>query len=215
MESILQHYGVKTTYLDVVDNVWVALWFALHQAKTKSINSHEYVYYTENENKYSFIVLLASDTIVPSGKQDGVYCGTRTSLVDLRKAVPSYFLRPHAPHAYMLRKNEKCPSDYSDLIFGIVQIPTDIGLKWLGTMSFLALEVYSLLLILIRVMRNCYMITLTRIKVQYSNMVQYKLFLINDENLTLFKANGVILVAEWHRIVEKLEELLPLCERLK
>ena len=140
MEPMLQHYGVKTIYLDVVDNVWVALWFALHQAKTKYINSHEYVYYCDNEKTDSFIFLLASDAIMPSTKQDGVYRGPCTSLVDLRKAVPSYFLRPHAQHAYMLRKNDEHPSDYSDLIVGIARIPTDIGIKWLGNNEFLSVR---------------------------------------------------------------------------
>ena len=138
MEPILQHYGVKTTYLDVVDNVWVALWFALHQAKAKCIRYHEYVYYCDNENAESFIILLASDAIIPSAKQDGVYCGAYTSLVDLRKAVPSYFLRPHAQHAYMLRKNDEYPSDYSDLIVGIARISTDAGIKWLGNNEILS-----------------------------------------------------------------------------
>lgn len=140
MEPMLQHYGIKTTYLDLVDNVWVALWFALHQAKVKRINAHEYVYYCDNENEYSYIVLVASDAVAPSEDQDGVYCGEKTTLIDLRKAVPSYFLRPHAQHAYMLRKNEPCPSDYSDLIVGIVRIPTALGLKWLGDNEFLSVR---------------------------------------------------------------------------
>jgi hypothetical protein len=32
-EPLLQHYGFKTRWLDVVDNVWVALWFACHTAR--------------------------------------------------------------------------------------------------------------------------------------------------------------------------------------
>ena len=44
-DPLLQHYGIKTNQIDVVDNVWVALWFALHQAKCEVINSHEYIYY--------------------------------------------------------------------------------------------------------------------------------------------------------------------------
>ena len=43
-EPLIQHYGVKTPYIDLVDNIWVALWFALHQATSETINSHEYVY---------------------------------------------------------------------------------------------------------------------------------------------------------------------------
>lgn len=138
-EPLIQHYGVKTPYIDLVDNIWVALWFALHQAKSKPINSHEYVYYYDSKCEYAYIVLMVSDAINET-EQFGVYKGDETTLVDLRKATPSYFLRPHAQHAYMLRKNEECPGDYSDLIVGIVRIPTDIGLKWLGKNEFLSLS---------------------------------------------------------------------------
>lgn len=138
-EPLIQHYGVKTPYIDLVDNVWVALWFALHQAKTVSINSHEYVYYYESKEDYAYIILMASDAQKET-KQFGVYTGADTTLVDLRKATPSYFLRPHAQHAYMIRKNEKFPGDYSDLIVGIAKIPTSVGFKWLGSNEFLSLS---------------------------------------------------------------------------
>lgn len=73
-------------------------------------------------------------------KKFGVYKGENTTLVDLRKATPSYFLRPHAQHAYMIRKNEEFPGDYSDLIVGIAKIPTSVGFEWLGTNEFLSLS---------------------------------------------------------------------------
>jgi hypothetical protein len=31
-EPLLQHYGLATTWIDLVDNIWVALWFACHKA---------------------------------------------------------------------------------------------------------------------------------------------------------------------------------------
>lgn len=138
-EPLIQHYGVKTTYIDLVDNIWVALWFALHQASAVSINSHEYVYYHESTEEYAYIILMVSDAREET-KRFGVYSGENTTLVDLRKATPSYFLRPHAQHAYMIRKNEECPTDYSDLIVGIARIPTSIGLRWLGANEFLTLS---------------------------------------------------------------------------
>lgn len=139
LEPLLQHYGVKTTYLDLVDNIWVALWFALYQAKSESINSHEYIYYSRNTNPYSYILLVATDAINISEKS-GVYEGKTTRLVDLRKALPSYFLRPHAQHAYMLKKKGTAVSDYSDLIIGIAKIPTELGFKWIGTSEFLTVS---------------------------------------------------------------------------
>lgn len=139
LEPLLQHYGIKTTYLDLVDNVWVALWFALHQARSESINSHEYVYYSRNTNPYSYIVLVATDALTISDK-NGVYEGNTTRLVDLRKALPSYFLRPHAQHAYMLKKKRDPIADYSDLIIGIAKIPTELGFKWIGNSEFLSVS---------------------------------------------------------------------------
>ena len=79
---------------------------------------------------------MASDAINETGRF-GVYKGKRTTLVDLRKALPSYFLRPHAQHAYMIKKNEEYPVDYSDLIVGIAKIPTELGIKWIGSNEIL------------------------------------------------------------------------------
>ena len=138
-EPLIQHYGVKTPYIDLVDNVWVALWFALHEAKTVPINSHEYVYYFKSKAEYAYIILMVSDAKEET-KKFGVYKGENTTLVDFRKATPSYFLRPHAQHAYMIRKNEEFPGDYSDLIVGIAKIPTSVGFEWLGTNEFLSLS---------------------------------------------------------------------------
>ena len=138
-EPLIQHYGIKTPYIDIVDNIWGALWFALHQAKTKSINSHEYVYYYKNTNEFSYIILMVSDA-KDETEQFGVYRGDKTTLVDLRKAAPSYFIRPHAQHAYMIRKNEYTPYDYTDLIVGIAKIPTKLGFEWLGNNEFLTVS---------------------------------------------------------------------------
>ncbi len=139
LEPLLQHYGIKTPYIDLVDNVWVALWFALHQAKSTIVNSHEYIYYHDSKEEYAYILLIASDAREVT-EYKGVYKGDKTTLVDLRNATPSYFLRPHAQHAFMLRKTTPFPEDYSDLIVGIAKIPTAIGFKWLGTNDFLTVN---------------------------------------------------------------------------
>lgn len=138
-EPLIQHYGVRTPYIDLVDNVWVALWFALHEAKVDVVNSHDYVYYFDSNEEYAYIILMVSDAVDETDRS-GVYKGNDTTLVDLRKATPSYFLRPHAQHAYMLRKNEQYPGDYSDLIVGIAKISTKVGMKWLGRNDFLTLS---------------------------------------------------------------------------
>ncbi len=136
---LLQHYGIKTPWIDLVDNVWVALWFSLHQAESKIINSREYVYYHDSRTEYAYIVLMATDA-TSTADPLGISIGIDTTIVDLRKVTPSFFLRPHAQHAYMIKKNDEKMADYTDLIVGIARIPTQLGLKWLGTNDFLQLN---------------------------------------------------------------------------
>jgi hypothetical protein len=38
-EPLLQHYGLSTTWLDIVDNIWVALWFACYKAYSSGKNN--------------------------------------------------------------------------------------------------------------------------------------------------------------------------------
>ena len=144
LEAIFQHYGLKTSYIDCVDNIWIALWFATHSVQSKVINNNEFVYYYENTEKFSYIFQIASDAIVPSKKNAGEYTGETTICYDLRKALPAFYLRPHVQHAYMIKKrpdgNQKPIADYSDLIIGIAKIPTNMALKWLGNGEILSVS---------------------------------------------------------------------------
>ena len=145
--SMLQHYGIKTPFIDLVDNVWVALWFSLHKAHSKCIGSNEHLYYYKTDEEYSYLFLMASETANAVGEK-GVFKSEDTTLIDLRVALPSYFIRPHAQHAYMLCKNIKETTDFSDtkntdvsdLIVGIARIPTKLGFDWLGDGEFLSVS---------------------------------------------------------------------------
>ena len=143
VEPMIQHYGIKTTNIDLVDNVWVALWFGLHTAKSVISGGRENLYYSNSNEEYAYLIMMATDAL--SEKTKGIYEGERTRLVDLRKAVPSYFVRTHAQHALMLKKKEKNIDfmtdedvDYSDLIVGIARIPVKIGLDWIGNNKLLS-----------------------------------------------------------------------------
>lgn len=203
MEPLLQHYGIKTTMIDLVDNMWIALWFGLNRVECEIVsstaiakspksckkfiqeceecdkktefdcttcsykdkcvktNSTEYVYYMPRETaewkdigierQYAYIFLIATDAIEETQaygrnksntKYAGIYEGDDTIAVDLRKALQSRFLRPHAQHGIMLKKkgkkdNQFCSLDYSDLIVGIAEIPVELGQKWIGSSSLL------------------------------------------------------------------------------
>ena len=141
---LLQHYGVRTHWLDVVDNTWVALWFALHRTKATVVDGREYIHFFEHKTSdYGYIVLIGSDAKIENSRFPGIYRGETTVMVDLRKAVPSYFLRPHAQHALMIRKqNTKCEdfADYTDKIIGIAKISVADGLKWIGQTGLLSVQ---------------------------------------------------------------------------
>lgn len=142
-EALLQHYGVRTTWLDVVDNIWVALWFACHHARTFG-QTEEYLHFekrvAENSKKdeYAYILLLASAYF--NSTAPGYYQHNRTETIDLRVAVPSHFIRPHAQHGLLVRKlnSRGHPAkDASPLHVGTIRIKLSLALDWLGTASTL------------------------------------------------------------------------------
>lgn len=141
LTATLQHYGIKTPQIDVVDNLWIALWFAANEFHGTIINSTEHLVVTPSSQKYGYIYLIASDAINTTEKEGrGTYKGDKTTLIDLRSALPSYYLRPHAQHAYMLMKNNYSEKDYSDLVVGIAKIPIDKINKWIGNTELLSVN---------------------------------------------------------------------------
>lgn len=139
--ATLQHYGIKTPQIDVVDNVWIALWFAANEFHSTIINSTEHIVVTPSTQKFGYIYLIASDAVKSNPKEGrGIYKGTNTMLIDLRSALPSYYLRPHAQHAYMLSKKDSSERDYSDLVVGIAKIPIDKINKWIGNTELLSVN---------------------------------------------------------------------------
>jgi len=147
-DPLLQHYGIRTKWLDLVDNVWVALWFACHSAKTTG-NYGKYLHFERRipgrKAEYAFVLLLRSDASDRSD-QPGMWIGDQTELVDLRIAVPSTFLRPHAQHAVLLRRCKGLDHtrvDYSDFVVGIIRVELADALSWLGNGTLLTTHALS------------------------------------------------------------------------
>ena len=137
-EPLLQHYGISTTWIDLVDNVWVALWFACHQAISAGKNG-EFLHFEKRQKQtdadYAYILLVGADISKRNKKKPGYYSGDNTELVDLRMAAPSIFLRPHAQHGLLFRKKgtgSGRAGDYADQIRGILRIDLNDALSWLG-----------------------------------------------------------------------------------
>lgn len=146
-EPLLQHYGLQTTWLDLVDNIWVALWFACHEAK--STRDGHFIHFQRRipseSNKYAYIYLVGTDLERRRIDKPGYWSGYNTELIDLRIAAPSYFLRPHAQHGLLFRCKGNVagrPLNYAKQIRGLVRIPLEKAFDWLG--NGLTVGVHSL-----------------------------------------------------------------------
>lgn len=143
-EPLLQHYGLNTSWLDLVDNIWVALWFACHRAK--AIGSYgQYLHFerrdgTGEAHAHAYILLVAVDLEPCDPYVQGYWRGPTTELVDLRVAAPSLFLRPHAQHGVLFRlrpTGQMRPVDYASQVLDTIRIDLRHALAWLGNGSTL------------------------------------------------------------------------------
>ncbi len=139
-EPLLQHYGIKTKWLDIVDNIWIALWFACNDCISKG-NLDRYLCFQRRQvdagnlvRSYAYIYLIKAGSTPVLGKV-GYFEGCDTRFIDLRVAAPSIFLRPHAQHGLLFTRathNDHKNTDYSEFVVGILRIELSDALAWLG-----------------------------------------------------------------------------------
>jgi hypothetical protein len=156
VEPLLQHYGIRTRWLDLVDNVWIALWFACHEQKTEyektgnaGSTSRAYAYHlrrspfdpTSSSSHYAYIYMFSTGVLNPT-EVPGYELSKEHRLIDLRYATPSVYLRPHAQHGLLLA-NRTMPSGdpqgavdqhtLNSALSGIIRIRLGDALDWLGS----------------------------------------------------------------------------------
>lgn len=138
-EAVLQHYGFKTRYLDFVDNIWVALWFAStafmestfdkkNQRICKSIEEYSYIY-------------VVSPGVIKSTDNGIIYTEEGYEVIDLRTTAQSMYLRPHAQHGVVIKRiaDKKFKnSDMFDATKLIIKISNSDAIKWLGNGELVA-----------------------------------------------------------------------------
>lgn len=145
IEPLLQHYGIRTRWIDLVDNLWIALTFCLYEYKTSSNygNKYDYVKIRDDDNEYGYLLLVCSDAFITSEISNGLYKGDTTNLVDLRMAAPSIFLRPHSQHALLMQQRgatSLTTADLSNKIAAIIKIQVKNIKKWLGNGQLTSIE---------------------------------------------------------------------------
>ncbi len=144
-EALLQHYGIRSKWLDLVDNVWVALWFGCYEASL--IGQHgKYLHYKPRTQadrvigppEYAYIILFQLGAESPDQSRPGIRTTNRAELIDLRAASPSVYLRPHAQHGLLFRRTSYPgfgSTDLSDFVVGAIRVELKMALEWLGAGS--------------------------------------------------------------------------------
>ncbi len=101
------------------------------QVEKKNQELHAQYECDKASNKaYVYLLLYVADTQGENFK--GVYAGTETITIDLRKALPSTLLRPCAQHGWTVRKIGE-DADLSDGVVCVLRLTVDIVDKMLGT----------------------------------------------------------------------------------
>lgn len=114
MGAVLQHYGIRTPWLDLIDNIYTAIWFALH---TRFGCGLQRPYYARSRFDHGWLYLIATRDHPGSG----LYC------IDLRKHHSSMNVRLHAQHGFAASSQQDIDEivsfDYHDHIVARVRIP--------------------------------------------------------------------------------------------
>lgn len=146
-EPLLQHYGIRTRWLDLVDNIWIALWFACHTAHATGPLG-EYLHFERRKSsnnlskiEYAYVLMVETGMEQTDAKKPGLFQSEHTDLIDLRVAAPSTFLRPHAQHGLLFRRtkwNDHKHMDNSEFVSGVLRVRLCDALEWLGDGSLVS-----------------------------------------------------------------------------
>ena len=135
ISAVLQHYGANTSCMDFVDNHWCALWFGMYSFNPRT---RSYIRREDMEGSL-YIYLYLADTNCAS--VHGLYLGEDTYTVDLRKALPSYFLRPASQHGWVVCGSDiEHSKDYAGNVLCVIEAKVGDADGWLGTGELLTPE---------------------------------------------------------------------------
>ncbi len=76
-EPLMQHYGFNTKWLDLVDNIWTALWFASHKSHVTGKNKN-YLHFEISNEEFCYIFFFSAGKVV-QGKNLVSYLQTQNS----------------------------------------------------------------------------------------------------------------------------------------
>ena len=119
--AVLQHYGVKTPWLDVVRNLYSAIWFAAHELRGSGLAGEV----KPTAKDYCWISFF---------RRRAQATGRRLRVKDISAHHSSAHLRPHAQHGSSLamqKDDVETPHPCQDFnTFRIAQIRIPNGTEW-------------------------------------------------------------------------------------
>lgn len=133
IDNLFQHYGIKSQTLDLVDNIYIAIWFATNRWKRIESTDKMCTYEPSNE-KYGWIYFMLVEPPTPT---QSINTPSFNGYCDLRKYNSSLSARLHCQHGITYVRNNggkwtdknRC---FDDLIFACVKFPCSDDFKLNG-----------------------------------------------------------------------------------
>lgn len=137
ISNFFQHYGIKSQTLDLVDNLYVAIWFATNS--WKKINGFENLCtYEQSEEEFGWIYFMEVDGPKEMNSNKINYDEKYEGFCDLRKFHSSLSARLHCQHGitYFRDKGKSWTiknKNFNDLVIATVKFPNSSDFKMNGT----------------------------------------------------------------------------------
>lgn len=154
-EPLLQHYGLRTRWLDLVDSIPHALFFAIYQCTKSPFADDKKPFADDKKPCIKTYIPCPSGKgviyIINTGRLDpfldadgkpvpGLYkTDWGGQICDLRRSKPSLALRPHAQHGWLCRPDD-ANNNMWDRILARVFFDKSVARSWLGGATSLSRE---------------------------------------------------------------------------
>lgn len=125
LAALLQHYGYRTAWLDVVDNLWVAVWFATHILE--GVGQRKWTRQRHGGSGWLYLIAARASLKDPCA-------------IDLRREHHGLSLRPHTQSGWSIRGPNGLEHDLRASVIGCIEFP--INERWsisghMGSSGFL------------------------------------------------------------------------------
>lgn len=146
IESLFQHYSEGTTFVDVVGNIWVALWMATRKYESGRIIEEYGAKYKDkivkpSSSRFTYIYAISfgrDDDRIQLGSAfgEGVDLFDSALVIDLSRKLPGKFVRPHSQSGCVYKPRLGGSAPYS----AIIEIPTDVAMRCVQNSELLTSE---------------------------------------------------------------------------